>query len=174
MSAPRTSFTEWLEQHSKAIQAAAGILTVLLALAALVGVKVQIDASRQLQQEQSARDIYREFLNLSIGRPELAVPDACTPMTPTVQVAYDHYVDYMLYTTEQLIEASLDWEATALDHFEPHAARLCAMRDFETYPDAVATLVQRFQVDSCPAARPACPSGTAKPAPAAPAASPAP
>lgn len=156
MMARWQSILAWLGHHGPALQAAMGVLTVLLALAALVGVKVQIDSSRQLQQEQSARDIYREFLNLSVSRPDLAVPDACTPMSRQARVSYDHYVDYMLYTTEQLLEASPDWESTALDHFDAHGPRLCAMRALASYPPAVVGLIRRFQADACPVTPPAC------------------
>ena len=67
----------WLESNSRALQALAGLITALLALLALIGVKWQIDASFDSQREQSARDIYREFLNLSISNPEFADPDYC-------------------------------------------------------------------------------------------------
>ena len=68
----------WLERNAKALQAVAAIVTAFAALAALIGIKVQIDANMKQQQVQSARDIYREFLNLSISKPEFAQPDYCT------------------------------------------------------------------------------------------------
>ncbi len=64
----------WLEQHAKALQALGVIVTMLAAVAALVGIKVQIDASARQAREQSARDIYREYLNLSIARPGICRP----------------------------------------------------------------------------------------------------
>ena len=65
----------WFKKHGQMAQVLASIVTALVALAALIGVKVQIDAAARSQQEQSAREIYREFLNLSIGNPQFAEPD---------------------------------------------------------------------------------------------------
>ncbi len=47
----------WLEQHAKALQALGVIVTMLAVVAALIGIKVQIDASARQAREQSARDI---------------------------------------------------------------------------------------------------------------------
>jgi hypothetical protein len=62
----------------------------------LIGIKVQIDANARQQQEQSARDIYREFLNLSISKPEFADPDYCAIKGRSNAGAYENYVEYML------------------------------------------------------------------------------
>ena len=60
---------KWLDSRAKAIQALGVIVTMFAALAAVIGVKLQIDANARQQREQSAREIYREYLALSIARP---------------------------------------------------------------------------------------------------------
>ena len=105
---------EWLEANSKSIQALGAIVTMLAAVFALIGVKVQIDASARQAREQSARDIYREFLNLSISRPDLADPDLCKIKDDGGTLAYENYLEYALYTAEQLHDASPTWSITFL------------------------------------------------------------
>ena len=65
----------WLSRNSSALQALAAVFTVLIAVVALIGVKVQVDASYRVQREQSAKEIYRELLNLSIANPDLTEPN---------------------------------------------------------------------------------------------------
>jgi hypothetical protein len=47
----------WLNAHAGALQGAAAVATAVIALAALSGVRYQVDASARLAREQSARDI---------------------------------------------------------------------------------------------------------------------
>jgi hypothetical protein len=47
----------------------AAIIAALVAIVALIGIKFQADASYRLQREQSAKEIYRELLNISIAQP---------------------------------------------------------------------------------------------------------
>ena len=139
----------WLESHSKALQAAAAIVTMLAAVAALIGVKLQIDASAQQAREQSARDIYREFLNLSIARPELSDPDYCAIQGSPNEVAYEDYLEYTLYTAEQLRSVSPEWDATMLDHLSAHRAALCAEGDWSDDTPGVRNLIARFRAAQC-------------------------
>jgi len=139
----------WLEQHAKAVQALAAIVTMLAAVAALIGVKVQIDASAQQAREQSARDIYREFLSLSIARPELSEPDHCAISGSPMEVAYENYLEYTLYTAEQLRSVSPDWDATMLDHLAAHRAALCAPGDWSDDTAAVRALLAQFKASQC-------------------------
>jgi hypothetical protein len=64
---------EYLNRNSGAIQAVSALLTVVLAAGALVGVKWQIDAADQIQRAQSARDIYREYLNMAINKRDTSI-----------------------------------------------------------------------------------------------------
>jgi hypothetical protein len=145
---------KWLDSHTGAIQALAAILTVLIAIGALIGVKVQLDTSERLQREQSARDTYREFLNLSINKPEFGQPNYCAIEDVKEVAAYENYVEYMLYTAEQAIGANPDWEGVFLQTMAPHADYLCSIKDWAGYSDQVQALAGKFQAQQCRAVKP--------------------
>jgi hypothetical protein len=142
-------FIDYLDRHTGAIQAIGAMLTVLIGVAALVGVKIQIDASARLQQQQSARDIYREFLNLSISKPEFATPNYCALIDTPAEGAYSHYVEYYLYTAEQVLASDPDWQATFSEGLKPHRDYLCGVKDVSAYSDEVQTLVKQLQASQC-------------------------
>lgn len=139
----------WLDKHVSAIQAITAILTVSLAVLALVGVKLQIDATARLQREQSARDIYREFLNLSISKPEYTDPNYCAITGTPAEAAYESYVEYMLYTAEQSIAADPDWQSV----FEPtmiaHRDYLCTISEWSGYSGEVEEMGRAFKAKQC-------------------------
>ena len=139
----------WLKRNKDAVQALGTIVTALAALAALIGVKLQIDASALQQREQSAREIYREFLSLSISRPELAEPDYCAIRGSAGEAAYDSYLEYLLYTSEQLLSVSSDWEATFSDHLGAHREALCSRDDWSDDTREVQALISRFRAKQC-------------------------
>lgn len=139
---------KWFERNSQAVTAISAVVTAILALAAIIGVKVQIDGAARIQQEQSARDIYREYLNLSVQKPEFAAPDYCMIARSNQLAAYQAYVDYLLYTGEQVLSVDPDWSETIDSALKPHAAYLCD--HVETYPDAaVEVLVDRLRATEC-------------------------
>jgi hypothetical protein len=135
------AWIDWIERHAVAVQAVATVVTMLVAIAALVGVKAQIDASARLQREQSARDIYREYLNLSVSRPEFARPDYCAIVGGSTEPAYEAYVDYLLYTAEQAIAADPAWREGFARQLQVHAPYLCTVDDWSDYTGAVAELI---------------------------------
>ncbi|MEM1301574.1 MAG: hypothetical protein AAGH17_03245, partial [Pseudomonadota bacterium] len=57
----------WLKRNAEALQAIGALLTAAVAIAALVGVKWQLDAAERISQAQSAREIYRDFVALSLA-----------------------------------------------------------------------------------------------------------
>lgn len=139
-----------------AIQALAAVLTVLLAIGALAGVKLQIDASARLQREQSARDIYREFLNLSINRPELSEPDYCALIDSPQASAYADYVDYFLYTSEQMLASDEDWMPSLVDRLELHRDYVCTIENTSIYSDDVDQMITGFKAKRCVGYKPTC------------------
>jgi hypothetical protein len=141
--------TQWLDRHAKALQALGALITSFAAIAALIGIKVQIDATARQQQEQSARDIYREFLNLSISKPEFADPDYCAIKGSANAGAYENYVEYMLYTADQLLAVSDDWEATIEDHMAAHRAYLCEQQSWSDDSEKIQTMVSSFKAKQC-------------------------
>ena len=146
----------WFDKYGAAIQGIGAFTTALIAVAALIGVKVQIDAAARTQQEQSARDIYREFLNLSISKPEFAEPDYCAIKGSAQASAYHNYVDYLLYTSEQMLIVSPDWEPALTQHLAAHQQYVCGTQDWSGYPENVEAMVGKFRVKACKAAPEPC------------------
>ena len=140
---------KWLESRAKALQALAAIVTICAAIAALVGVKVQIDANARQQREQSARDIYREYLNLSIAKPEFSNPNYCAITGTPSEGAYEDYVEYLLYTSEQVLSAMPDWEPTLSARLTPHKELLCGEADWSGEVPQVQSMIQRFKTKQC-------------------------
>jgi hypothetical protein len=140
---------KWLETRAKALQALAAIVTMLAAVAALIGVKVQIDANARQQREQSARDIYREYLNLSIAKPEFSNPDYCAIRGSAAEGAYEDYVEYQLYTAEQVLAAMPDWEPTLTARLGPHRELLCSESDWSGEVAQVQSMIRRFKTKQC-------------------------
>ena len=140
---------KWLESRAKALQALAAIVTICAAVAALVGVKVQINANARQQREQSARDIYREYLNLSISKPEFSNPDYCAITGTPSEGAYQGYVEYLLYTFEQVLAAMPDWEQTLSARLKPHKELLCGETDWTEETAAVWAMIGWFRARQC-------------------------
>jgi hypothetical protein len=151
-----TQQSGWFSRHAAAIQSIGTILTALIAIAALVGVKWQIDASARIQQEQSARDIYREFLSLSISRPEFSQPNYCAIRSTPQAPAYESYVEYMLYTAEQLIHVAPDWTPVFESYLSDHRVFICQTEDWNGYTEAVSTLIDAYRARAC-SAKTECP-----------------
>jgi hypothetical protein len=147
---------EKLQIYAPAIQAACAVVTAFLTLAAVIGVKLQIDAAAQQAREQSARDIYREYLNLSISRPELADPDYCKVTSGPQAEAYASYVEYFLYTSEQLLAADPKWEEGLGGRLEDHRDYLCTIKEWSMYTPAVQGMMTKFQAEACKTPTPKC------------------
>lgn len=141
-----------LDRHANAIQSAGAVVTALAALAAVVFVPWQIAANERSSRAQAAREIYREFLSISIQRPELAVRDYCTLSDPIQRAAYESYVDYLLYTAEQVLDLNpADWEGAIAARLATHMSYLCRFDsdDLALLAPAVGQLVQQVAQD-CP------------------------
>lgn len=147
---------EWAGRNAKMIQLAVAVISLLVAIAAIVGIKIQIDASSRLQAQQSARDIYREYLNLSISKPEFSEPNYCALKASPQWPAYQNYVDYLLYTSEQVLSVSPDWEPAMEEHVAAHQDYLCSLDDLSGYAPPVASMLEDFQKKQCAVAKPSC------------------
>ena len=149
----------WLDAHVGAIQAMTALLTVVLALGALIGVKLQIDASARQQREQSAREIYREFVRFSAEKPDLAAPNYCAISasgTEVDDIQYENYLQFQLYMSEQILDELPNWEATLEAHLEPHRELLCSETDWKGDTAAVQALIGRFKAKECGQFKSAC------------------
>ena len=145
----------WIKENAEALEATAAIMMAVVAVAALVGVKLQIDATDRIQQEQAAREIYREFLALSVNKPELADADYCEIDDAKTRIAYEHYVEYLLYTAEHVIEMDEDWYDSIEETLERHDRYICNRSDWHGYSPSVQSLIEDIQENTCTAV-PAC------------------
>jgi hypothetical protein len=133
----------WINRNGQALTAFASML-------ALLGVLYQVHASEQAQRAQSARDIYREFVALTVNRPELALTVWSDTLPPERRAAYEAYVDYLLYASEQVIAVDAEWTGPMGGWLEDHAAFLCARDDMSAYTPAVQALIASVKAGSCP------------------------
>lgn len=134
----------WFERHAQAIQGIGALVTSAAALAAVVFVPWQIAANDRTSRAQTAREIYREFLSLSIQRPELAARDHCSPASAKDRAAYEAYVDYLLYTSEQVMDLNpADWQTAIAARLRAHHPYLCSFdsADLDSLTPAVAGLI---------------------------------
>ena len=144
------------------IETAAALVTALAALGALVFIPWQIAQNDRLQREQSAREIYREFLNITIQQAGVASQTACTVAPGAPAVAYSAYVEYLVYTAEQVVGIDADgWAPTMAARLAPHAALLCQYgpEDLAALEPATAALIGQAigdcaDVPLCPLATP--------------------
>ncbi len=139
----------WLNRNSNGLQAIAAIITAAVAIIALVGIKLQVDTSYRVQREQSAKEIYRELLNLSIANPDLATPNYCVLEKSSRFPSYESFVDYVLYTAEQVMEMDASWSATMEQHLEAHRDYLCTAETTGGNAPAVEAMLQSFKSRAC-------------------------
>lgn len=117
---------DWLIRNSEPLQAVGAIATAFAALTALVVIPYQVAQADRIQRDQTAREIYREFLNLTVQKPELATADYCTLTDPKNLAAYSAYADYLLYTADQMVDTSPVWRGTMASYLKSHMAYLCS------------------------------------------------
>lgn len=142
----------WLSRNAASVEAVAAIITALVAVAALIAIPLQIRANEKVQSEQSAREIYREFVALSVQKPELADPDTCALRNdPRKLTSYGFYVEYMLYTAEQVVEIDASWAPVMAEYFEAHEDFICSKTDLSAYSSNLARLMDAFQNAGCTA-----------------------
>lgn len=147
---------KWFNENAASVEAVAALVTALVALAALIGVKLQLDAADRLQQAQSARDAYRAHLALAVDNPRYAQPaNLCKLAAGPEAVSYAAYVDHLLYAAEQMLTTDDGWEETFWAELAPHAAYVCVAENLVADTDRVSGLIAEFRANRC-AAVPAC------------------
>ena len=132
----------WFSKHAQAFGA-------LFSAAALFGILFQVYAADRAQRAQSARDIYREFVALTINKPELVSFEWSADAPDKDRIAYEAYVEYLLYTSEQVIAISPEWQQTMTGWFENHTTYLCTFTDLGAYTPEVQTLITGIKAKGC-------------------------
>lgn len=140
----------WFRKNTAQIEAGAAVVTALVAVAALVGVKLQLDATDDIQRAQSARDAYRAHLALAVAHPALAEPeDACALLGSGNGASYASFVDHLLYSAEQMLTVDPSWESTFAEELEPHRSYLCSSVAPISFDAAMEPFIARFLVEGC-------------------------
>lgn len=139
----------WIKTNAEPLEAVGALATALVALIALVGVKLQIDTQERLQQTQQAHEIYREFLTLSVNQPRIASLEFAAITTREDIAAYEFYVEHILYTAEQLLRVSPDWEGAMKNLLQSHRSYLCSRNDWSGYTPEVTALITGTRAELC-------------------------
>jgi hypothetical protein len=146
----------WFSRHAASIEAGAAVATAILALAALIGVKVQLDETDRLQKEQSAREAYRSHLALAVTVPQFAQPaDGCRLVATDQAGAYEAFVDHLLYSAEQMLVVGDGWDETFLAHLDDHKDYRCSDIGPRGDTEETSELISRFRAKHC-TATPSC------------------
>jgi len=146
----------WLSRHAPSIEAIAATVTALFAIAALVGVTVQLDEAERIQKEQSAREAFRAHLVLAASLPQFSKPqDACALIGSPDSGAYVAFVDHLLYSAEQMLAVAEGWQITFVDQLNPHIDYLCSAVAPVGETTQTKLMLSRFRHSSCPA-EPTC------------------
>ncbi len=140
----------WLTRNAEALEAVGAIATAFAALTALVVIPYQVAQSDRIQRDQTAREIYREFLNLTVQKPELANADYCALTDPNQITAYAAYVEYLLYTSEQMIDTSPDWRAPMASYLGDHMEYLCSEGIWDAQSPDIRDLVAELALTCTP------------------------
>lgn len=145
----------WLSKNAAAIGALSAMVTATVAVAALVGVKLQLDAADAVQRAQSAREAYRSHLALAVSHPAFAEPeDTCGLLKESKAGAYSAFVDHLLYSAEQMLDIETGWDATFRDALEPHSVYICAVVGRSGSTPRMAAFITQFKEDHCQAVSP--------------------
>lgn len=145
----------WLRRNAEPLEAVGALVTAAAALVAIVVIPWQISEADRIGRDQTAREIYREFLNLTAQKPEVAAANYCALPDGPQAVAYTAYVEYLLYTTEQMIDTDPTWRGPMESYLSDHMPYLCTNEDWSSLSEDVYQIVLGLkagcgQVTACP------------------------
>lgn len=146
----------WLRKNSEPLEGLAAAITAIAALIALIVIPWQIAAADRITRAQTAREIYREFVGLTVQKPELANADFCAIKDANTKTAYTAYMEYMLYTAEQVMDTNPeDWRGPMTAYLQDHMPFLCAFPGWDQHAESVAGIIAELrlgcaEVQSCP------------------------
>ncbi len=133
---------QWLKAHSDAVQALGALITALAAITAVIVIPLQIRAAEAIQQRQAAREMYRNLIALTIERPALANSAYCDLRQPDEITAFSAYIEFILYTAEQLLATNPEeWRGPLHAMLGEHRDFFCAGSDWHSYDLAVQQII---------------------------------
>jgi hypothetical protein len=136
---------------SQKASAMAAILSFCIAFVAVVFVWRQIENNRQITRETTARQIFRQHLELAINKPQLALP----PSNPDEQhrTQYEFFVTHLLFTCEEIVAAfpgDQGWKGGCASQMKDHKTYICTSVVTETlehYSDPMQILIKSICED---------------------------
>jgi hypothetical protein len=138
---------KWLRDNNEPLQGMGAAITAVAALAALIVIPWQINAADDITRAQTAREIYREFVGLTVQKPELANANFCTIKDDNTKTAYAAYMEYMLYTAEQVMDTSPDdWRDPMAGYLQDHMPFLCAFPQWDAHAESVVDIITELRL----------------------------
>jgi hypothetical protein len=134
------------------ITAAGTLVTAVVAVAAFILAKKQLESGRALRDETDAQDSFRDYLRVAVEHPTLASGKPA----PEDEAKYRWFVTYMLAALEKIQDAlpgDAEWEKTIVEAISHHAPYLqdkgrFGRTEFATYdPKLQKLLATRFGVE---------------------------
>jgi hypothetical protein len=142
----------WINRHAPAVEACAAAITACVAVAALIGVKIQLDEAERLLTAAAARDAYRGHLALAVTQPGFAAPlNTCSMLENETATSYVAFVDHLLYSVELMLVSETGWDPVFLDLLAPHTDYICSAAGPVGDTPEVRALLLQFRATSCPA-----------------------
>jgi hypothetical protein len=112
---------DWFWEHAEKIGNLAQVMTMFIALIALIFAYGQISSNIGLQREATAKDIYRDYLKLAFKHPQLAAPTRNLSNNDK----YVWFVAFMLNSLEEIIASGVSgWEDTIREELRYHTIYL--------------------------------------------------
>lgn len=140
----------WLSRNAESIEALAASVTALAAVAALIGVSIQLNAADEISRAQSAREAYAAHLALAVANPKLSEPeDVCALLQSDQAASYEAFVDHMLYSAEQMLTSEAGWDATFYVSLGRHAEYLCMAVAPGAETEELGQMLVEFRKNTC-------------------------
>lgn len=140
----------WLKRNAESVEALAACVTAAVAIAALIGVKFQLDENERIQRATTAREAYLGHLTLATSKPEFAAPqDVCDLLNSDQSASYAAFLDHLFYSAELMLETEDGWEPVFISHLEPHAPLMCSALSPHGDTEAMSLMIRSFQTREC-------------------------
>ncbi len=110
-----------------------GFATAAAAAFAIVGIPLvifQVKATRAIQREATAKQLYRQYLSDCVERPDLVQPDLKRIEKDERMIQYELFVAHMLFSLEEIVTNvdSEEWKDVAKGQLRRHQKYLNSPR----------------------------------------------
>jgi hypothetical protein len=166
MSNERPRGTTWsrLREEAEFLAAMATMFAGIISLGAFLVVFYQMKATEHLENRSFARELYKELVAIQIEHPDVVSVDWSKKdsYTSEQQIAYEAYIEFILYTADHLLELDPKWKMVMKAWLEQEVVYLCDIGGFIEFSLPVQELTAEIMAGQCVA-----PSDASTEAPAA-------